>query len=125
MKFGVIFPALLLSVFLFSFADAHEGHGDIPAKVPREHWSCKEIEDLASKYSAVKRVPEGATLEKKELAAPLLSVIEKVLAKCDLEGKEAVPADDLERIAVLHEALKVELAQYEGYQTRRSHPCPA
>src|SRR6185369_14325730 len=63
--------------------------------------------------------PERATLEKKELAAPLLAVMEKVLAKCELEGKEAVPAEDLERIAALHEALKEELAQYEGYRTRR------
>jgi Alginate export len=118
-KFRLHFSALLLSVFLFSFASAQEWHGDIPAKVPRDHWSCREIEALAAKYSAVKRVPDGATLEKKELAAPLLDVIEKVLAICEKVGKEAVPAEDLERIAVLNEALKEELAQYEGYQTRR------
>jgi hypothetical protein len=119
MKYHLLFSALLLSVFLCNFATAQEVHGDIPAKVPRDYWSCREIEALAAKYSAVKRVPDGATLEKKELVAPLLAVIEKVLAKCELEGKEVVPAEDLERIAALHEALKEELAQYEGYQTRR------
>lgn len=119
MKFRLLFSALLLLVFLCGLATAQEGHGDIPAKVPRDHWSCREIEALAAKYSAVKRMPEGATLEKKELAAPLLAVIEKVLTKCELEGKDAVPAEDLERIAALHEALKEELIQYEGYQTRR------
>ena len=119
MKCRLLYSALLMSVFLCNFATAREVHGDIPAKVPKDHWACREIEALAAKYSAVKRVPEGATLEKKELAAPLLAVIEKVLAKGELEGKEAVPAEDLERIAALHEALKEELAQYEGYQTRR------
>jgi hypothetical protein len=46
-------------------------------------------------------------------------LIEKVLEKCAKEGISAVPAEDLERVAALHEALKVELAQYEGYQHRR------
>ena len=117
--FRCIFPALLLSLFLLNSADAREVRGDIPARIPMDHWSCREITALATKYGAINMVPERATLEKKELAAPLLAVMEKVLAKCELEGKEAVPAEDLERIAALHEALKEELAQYEGYRTRR------
>ena len=113
------FLALLFSLLVCSAAFSHEGSGDIPAKVPKEHWSCKEIAALAAKYGALKKVPEAESLEKKALAAPLLAVIEKVLTKCDLEGPEAVSREDIERIAALHEALKDELAQYEGYQSRR------
>jgi len=119
MKFKHLFSTLLLSLSICSLAIADEGHGDIPARIPRKHWSCKEIEELAVKYSAVKKLPKKTTLEKKELVAPLLAVMEKVLTKCQMQGKEAVPAEDLERLAALHEALKEELAQYESYQTLR------
>jgi Alginate export len=118
-KLMISFLAALFVMLVCGIASAHEEHGDIPGVVPKEHWSCKEIGELAVKYGALKKLPEKKSLEKKELAESLLSVMEKVLAKCDLEGREAVSAEDLERIARLHEALKDELAQYEGYQTRR------
>ena len=118
-KFMVLFISLLFSVFLCGAALAHESHGDIPGKVPREHWSCKEIAELATKYGALKKLPEGESIEKKELAAPLLAVMEKVLERCEREGSETVPSEDLERIAALHEALKEEMARHEGYQLRR------
>jgi hypothetical protein len=118
-KFLFLCLSLLFSALLCGAALAHEGHGAIPSKVSREHWSCKEIAELATKYGALKKLPEGATLEKKELVAPLLAVMERVLEKCEMGGYDAVPAEDLERIAALHEALKEELAQYEGYQLRR------
>jgi len=114
-----LFLSLLVAVLLCGAASAHEGHGAIPGKVPKEHWSCKEIAELATKYGALQKLPEKESLEKKELAGSLLSIMEKVLKKCELEGSEAVPAEDRERIADLHEALKEELALYEGYQTRR------
>jgi hypothetical protein len=119
MKFKLLFSALLLLIPMCNLAAADEGHGDIPAMAPQKHWSCTEIEELAAKYSAVKKLPEKSTLEKKELAAPLLAVMEKMLTKCRVEGREAIPAEDLERLATLYEALKEELAQYEGYQTLR------
>jgi hypothetical protein len=115
----MLFLALLLSLLVCSASFPYEGSGDIPAKVPREHWSCKEIAALAAKYGALKKVPEAESLEKKELVAPLLAVIEKVQEKCEKEGKEAVPREDIDRITALHEALKAELADFEGYQTRR------
>lgn len=118
-KFMVLFLSVLFSAFLCVTAFAHEGHDEIPEKVPREHWSCKEVEDLATKYEAILKLPAMAVLEKKELAASFLSVLEKALEKCDKEGHEAVPREDLDRIAALHEALKDELAKYEGYLTRR------
>jgi hypothetical protein len=115
----MLFLALLFSLLVCTAGFPHEGEGDIPAKVPKEHWSCKEIAELAAKYGALKKLPESASLEKKELAAPLFAVIEKVQEKCKKEGSEAVPREDIDRIAALYEALKEELAHYEGYQLRR------
>ena len=113
------FLVVLFALLMCGAVYAQERQGDIPMKVPKEHWSCKDIAELGAKYGALNKLPDGAFLEKKELVAPLMAVIEKVLEKCELGGREAVPAEDLERIAILHEALKDELAQYEGYQLRR------
>jgi hypothetical protein len=121
-KLLILLISFLFSALLCGAASAHEGHdyaGPLPAKVSREHWSCKEIAELAAKYGAQNKLPEGASLEKEELVVPFLSLIDKVLEKCEKEGIAAVPAEDLERIAALHEALKEELAQHEGYLTRR------
>ncbi len=118
-KFPFLFQSILFSLILCSAAMAHEGHGEISVKLSREHWSCKEIAELATKYGAPNKLPSAEVLEKRELAAPLLAIIDKVLEKCGKDGTGAVPVEDLERIAVLHEALKDELSQYEGYQTRR------
>lgn len=115
----VIVVSFLLSVCCGSAVLAHEGHGDIPGKVPREHWSCKEIDALAAKYGAPDKLASAAELEKRELAAPLLAILEKVLEKCGKDGAGAVPAEDLERLTVLHNALREELSQYEGYLLRR------
>ena len=118
-KLLILFCALFFALFLCGAASAHEEGGEVPAKVPKAHWSCRQVGELAAKYGALKKLPEKEYLEKKELAEPFLSLLEKVLSKCELEGREAVPAEDLEQLAALHEALKDELAQYEGYQTRR------
>jgi alginate export protein len=118
-KLLILFRTILFTLLLCGAALAHEGHGEIPAKVSMEHWSCKEIAELAMKYGAQNRLPAAATLEKRALVAPLLAIIDKMLEKCVKDGTGAVSAEDLAMIAVLHEALKDELAQYEGYQTRR------
>ncbi|WP_298439286.1 alginate export family protein [Geobacter sp.] len=96
----------------------------IPEQVTMSHWSCKQIAELARKYDAEKKLPdtvevEGKPISRAELAKYLLYVMDKVVKKCDLEGKEAVSREDLDRIATLHEALKDELVKYEGYLTRR------
>ncbi|HEY6873916.1 MAG TPA: alginate export family protein [Geobacteraceae bacterium] len=118
-KLLILYCALFFAMALCSFASADEGRGEIPAQVPRGHWSCKEIAELAAKYGALKKLPEKELVEKKELAAHFLSVMDKVQTKCEREGSEAVPREDLDRLAALYESLKDELAQYEGYQTRR------
>ena len=109
---GFLFAVLVTGA---AFAD----DGGIPAQVNRDHWSCKEIMALAVKYDAGKKLPDEAELKKRELAAVLLSVLEKVHDKCEKAGMSAVPEEDLARIAALHEALKEDLAQFEGYQLRR------
>jgi len=116
----MLFLALLLSLLVCSASFPYGGGGDIPVKVPRDHWTWKEIADLAAKYGALEKAPEAESLEKKELAAPFLAVIAKVQEKSEKEGKETVPREDIDRITVLHEALKAELADFEGYQTRRA-----
>ena len=119
MKVTVLLCSIILSAFLCGAVLAQEGSGPIPAKVSKEHWSCKEISNLAAKYGASVKIPEAESLDKKDLAPPLLALLDKVLEKCQKEGSAAIPAEDLERIGALHEALKEELAQYEGYQERR------
>jgi hypothetical protein len=114
-KLEVLFLSLLLSLLLAATVFADEGLREIPAKVPKGHWSCKEIAELAAKYGALRKPPEKEIVEKKELAAALLDTLERVRALCEREGSEAVSREDLDRLAALHEALKEELAQYEGY----------
>ncbi len=110
---------MLLSVCLVNASLAHEGHGEIPAKVAGEHWSIREINELAAKYGVPGMPLSAAELERRELAKRLLGIIEKVMETSGKDGAGAVPAEDLERIAVLHGALHEELAQYEGYLQRR------
>src|SRR5512140_2401701 len=106
----------------------HGGSADadrqIPDRVTKEHWAYKEIEELGKKYAAEKKLSDAVMVEgkhcpKSELAYCLLSILDKIVGKHAKEGAEAIPANDLERIAALHEALKAELAQYEGYLTIR------
>src|SRR5512138_1700856 len=96
-KLHAIAVSLLLSACLASASLAHEGHSEIPAKVSLEHWSCKEIAELTKKYGAPGNLPATEVLEKRELAAPLLAIIDKVLEKCGKEGVGAIPAEDLEQ----------------------------
>src|SRR5512133_478774 len=97
-KLLFLIHTLLFTLLLCGVAQAHEGHGEIPAKVSLEHWSCKEIAELAAKYGAPGKLPATEILEKRELAAPLLAIIDKVLEKCGKEGAGAIPAEDLEQI---------------------------
>ena len=115
----VFFLSLIFSLLMAATVFADEGHGGIPAKVPRGHWSCREVAELAAKYGALKKLPDKEVVEKKELAASLVEILDKALTKCELEGRGAIPPGDQARIEALLDALKDELAQYEGYQTRR------
>ncbi len=96
------------------------GEQQIPDQVTIKHWSCKEIAELGKKYEAEKKLPDAVVVEgkpcpKSELAQCLLSILDKALEKCGKEGAEAIPREDLDRMAALHDALKPELAQYKGY----------
>jgi hypothetical protein len=116
--------SVMLSIISMSIVYAVDETEKIPEKVTIEHWSCKDVAELGKKYDARKKLPysvvvEGKPCSKNELANCLLSVIEKTLEKCEKEGPDAVPREDLDRIARLHEALKKELAGMEGYLTLR------
>lgn len=118
-KFVILFLAMCFVVALSAGVFASEMRGNVPEKVHKDHWSCRDINELSAKYGALKKIPEKDFIDRKELAESLLAVLLKVVEKCELEGPAAVSKEDLERIAALHEALKEELAQYEGYATRR------
>ena len=118
---------LLLFILLSTSATTRAGADDakdngtalIPEQVPCEHWTYKEVKELGEKYSAEKKLPEGASCPKSELCQCLLSIFDKIMEKREKEGGEAIPREDLDRIAALHEALKPELAKYEEYVLRR------
>ena len=99
----------------------HEESGDrqIPEQVTSDHWAYKELSELGEKYEAEKKLPEGTSCSKSELAHCLVAILEKVVEKYDKEGPHAILRDDVERIAVLHKALEGELAKIDGYRTRR------
>ena len=121
---------LLLAVFCLTLlapplaCHAEERPARASSQTTADHQFCQEIAVLAEKYGADRKLPDSVTVEgrpcpKGEAVACLLAVIDKVLDKCGKEGNDAVPREDIDRIAVLHEALKEELAQHEGYRTRR------
>src|SRR6266568_1293012 len=89
-KLEFLFLFLLFSLLLAATVFADEGRDEIPAQVPKGHWSCKEISELAAKYGALKKLPEKETTEKKELAAALFELLKKVQTKCELAGRDAV-----------------------------------
>jgi alginate export protein len=95
------------------------GEGTIPEKVPAAHWSCRELKALAERYGSGGRLPDAAspdaTVSRNELVRELVGVLEKVADKCAKEGEGAVPPEDLARLAVLKQALMLELEGSEGY----------
>jgi len=123
----LLFLLFLCALILASHrhpAFAAEDAEQILAQVTGEHWACKVVAELGRKYEAEKKLPDSVVVEGKpcskgEVASCLLSVIKKVKEKCDKEGTDAVPKEDLERISKLHDALKKELEGMEGYPTLR------
>ncbi len=99
---------------------SEEGDRRIPQQVTSEHWAYKEIADLLEKYSAQKKLPEGKSCPKGELAQCLLSVLDKVVEKYEKEGGQAILRDDLVRISALHEVLESELTSQSGYGAKRA-----
>jgi len=115
----IMLVSLLAALCLASSAFAAEGTDTVPGRVGAEHWSCRELFALAEKYGAEARLPRGGTIGRKELAQALLSVLERVVARCEREGRDAIPQEDLDRITALYNELKEELARVDGYLIRR------
>jgi hypothetical protein len=118
----------LLSAFLtlsgVNIAFASESDRRVPDEGTIEQSTCKELAELGKKYDASKNLPESVVVEGKpcpkgEAAGCLFSVIEKVMEKCERQGPEAVPKEDMDKIARLHDALKEQLIQIPAYWTQR------
>lgn len=120
---GAVLVSLLF--FLSGISCAADGEAErIPERVAADDWSCRELADLAVRYEAAERLAEwavvsGRTCTKEELARVLCSVLEKVTDKAEKEGPEALPQEELDRIARLHGELRENLLSLETYRTRR------
>lgn len=120
----VLCLSTMILMLSLNIALAAEEAEQVPDQVTIEHWACQDILELGKKYNAPRKLPDSVVVERKpypkdELCRCFLSIIDRVLEKCEKEGTEAVPREDMERIAKLHGALKDNLASIEGYQTRR------
>jgi hypothetical protein len=119
----LVFTAMLLLSFP-NMAGAADDASCIPDRVTVEHWSCRDLAELAAKYEATERLPESAVVggrsyTKEELARVLSSVLGKVCDKAEKEGPEAVPREDLDKMVKLHGELREYLVSLEAYRTRR------
>jgi len=120
----MLFIPVLLVCALPSMSGASKAGTIIPDRVTAEHWSCRDLSELAAKYGAAERLPPSASLDGKEysreeLARILCSLLEKVVEKSEREGPEAIPKADLAKISRLHEELRGQLAALEAYRTLR------
>ena len=95
------------------------GDRQIPDRVTSEHWAYKKIAELSQKYATDKKLPEGRSCSKGELAESLFLVMNNVVAKHDKEGAQAIRRDDLENIASLQNALEDELSKQGTYRMNR------
>jgi len=109
---------LSISIIVAGTALANDDR-HIPELVTSEHWAYRKIVGLIQKYAAEKKLPEGRSCSKGDLAESLLAVMIKIVEKHEREGGQAIRRDELESIAPLHAALVGELAQLEGYRLRR------
>ena len=126
MRFGAFLALCLMASLISRPAFASGSDRQIPEQVTIKCWACREIAELGEKYKAGKKLPDavivdGKPISRSELARYLLSILDKIVAKCDCDkdGAGAIPREDLDRLAVLHTALKEELAKYGGYITIR------
>jgi len=119
-----VLPVFLSVLFAGPAISAETEAAFIPEKVTSEHWSCRDLDDLEKRYGTFSAMSSSSatgarSYSRSDLAARLYGVIETVVEKCDAGGRDAVPAEDLEKIARLHQQLKNPLMVLEGYQTRR------
>ncbi len=125
--FNKIFPAIFIFLTALCIQCSFAGEGkaeygrQIPDQLTSEHWAYKEIKALEKKYAPERTLPE-ATEEKKcsvkEAARCFISILDKI-AKRNRELGEAIPREDLDRVAALRAALESELAENPEYLTVR------
>jgi len=126
MKRAIFFVLPLLFTFLFAgpaFSVENETLA-IPEVVTPEHWSCRDLDDLSRKYGVSPGFSSSVTTgehtySRRDLAEKLFSVLQKVLERCEVEGRDAVPAEDWKKLTRLHAQLQDQLTIVPGYQTRR------
>ena len=93
--------------------------GAIPQGVDSAHWSRREISTLAQKYGSDASLLINDPISRKDLARIFLTVLERVVSRCERDGTDVIPREELDRIAVLYDELKDDLAQFDGYLVRR------
>lgn len=103
---------------------ASESGAEKAAQDVVDEQTVRDLVDLANKYGTSGKLPRSAVVEGKpcprgEAATSLIAIIQQVLDKSQKEGKEAIPREDLDKLATLHEALKAELAGQDAYPTLR------
>ncbi len=96
----------------------------IPEKVTPEHWSCRDLDDLSRRYGVSSGISSSTstgehTYTRRELAEKLFSVLQKVAEKCQVGGRDTVPAEDWKKLTRLHDQLQDQLVIVPGYQTRQ------
>jgi hypothetical protein len=121
--FGLL-PVIVSLLFSVPVYSAENGTLSIPETVTPEHWSCQDLDDLASRYGVPPDQPSGVkreeqTYTRKDLAVKLFTVLQKVADRCEAGGRDVVPAEDWKKLTRLHEHLQDELQLMSGYQTRR------
>jgi len=123
---GVVLHILLVVFVLSGYETAFAGESDqgVAEKAAAADSACRDVAELGKKYAATRMLPDsvaagGKPCTHEELSECLYSVIEKMMEKCDKEGPDAVPKEDMEKIAGLHETMKDHLGRIEAYQTRR------
>lgn len=130
-KVGMPLARVLLHILVFlvalwgrDVAFAGEAGQGIAAKAASVDSACGDVAELGKKYAAPRKLPDPAAAEGKpctrqELSECLCSVIEKMMEKCEKEGPDAVPREDRDKVAGLHETLKDHLVRMESYRNRR------
>ncbi|MBK5276610.1 MAG: alginate export family protein [Desulfuromonadales bacterium] len=105
---------------------SHEEHDSgndadrqIPEQVTSEHWAYQKIVELLQKYVVKKKLPEGKSCSKSDLAECLLEVMIRIVEQHEKGGGQAINRDDLKSIVTLYAALEADLAQMDGYRLRK------
>jgi hypothetical protein len=123
-NFFCVLSVIILSLFSAPAVLAENVTTPLPETVTPEHWSWRDLDELGRKYGVSPDTSNPAlagkqSYSRRELAAKLSAILEKVVEKSETGGRDAVPAADWEKISRLHQHLKEPLTEMAGYQARR------